>query len=235
MRSAGERICRAAHSRPREREGHPSAGALELEAARLLGEGPARLPLPDQCCVGTRRAATGLQLHCHGRRLRASAGDLHDPQRRHTTRAAADGRPPRLLGRPGRPTGSALPSRAISARGSPGDLHHRGRRTDRRLLAPDGQAPSWSPDGETIAYESSHGGVRLVTPAGVDATPARGRSRPPDYRPGRPTGRRSQSGLRMAPTSSPLWRPSASGHEVERRTPASATRARPGTRLMLEL
>ena len=45
--------------------------------------------------------------------------------------------------------------------------------SDRHRLTLDGQAPSWSPDGRTIAYQASHG-VRLVTPAGVDATPSRG-------------------------------------------------------------
>ena len=41
-----------------------------------------------------------------------------------------------------------------------------------RLLTRDGTAPSWSPDGSTIAYRARCGGVKLVTPGGVDVTPA---------------------------------------------------------------
>ncbi len=47
----------------------------------------------------------------------------------------------------------------------------------RRLVARHGQAPDWSPDGHVIAYESAHG-IRLVTPAGTDVTPARLKSAP---------------------------------------------------------
>jgi dipeptidyl aminopeptidase/acylaminoacyl peptidase len=47
----------------------------------------------------------------------------------------------------------------------------------RRLVARDGQAPDWSPDGRVIAYESAHG-IRLVTPAGTDVTPARLKTAP---------------------------------------------------------
>jgi hypothetical protein len=44
----------------------------------------------------------------------------------------------------------------------------------RTLVAREASAPAWSPDGKTIAYESQCG-IRLVTPAGEDATPhARG-------------------------------------------------------------
>ncbi len=43
----------------------------------------------------------------------------------------------------------------------------------RRLLAHGGVAPVWSPRGGTIAYRSTCGGVRLVTPAGRDVTPGR--------------------------------------------------------------
>jgi Tol biopolymer transport system component len=41
----------------------------------------------------------------------------------------------------------------------------------RRRIAIDGAAPTWSPDGTTVAYESSCGGVRLVAPDGTDKTP----------------------------------------------------------------
>lgn len=43
--------------------------------------------------------------------------------------------------------------------------------SSRRRIAIDGAAPTWSPDGKTIAYESSCGGVRLVAPDGTDKTP----------------------------------------------------------------
>jgi Tol biopolymer transport system component len=42
-----------------------------------------------------------------------------------------------------------------------------------RLLAAHGSAPAWSPRGTAIAYRV-HCGVRLVSPAGADLTPARG-------------------------------------------------------------
>ena len=42
--------------------------------------------------------------------------------------------------------------------------------THLRLLARHAAAPAWSPLGTTIAYQASCG-IRLVTPAGVDATP----------------------------------------------------------------
>jgi dipeptidyl aminopeptidase/acylaminoacyl peptidase len=41
----------------------------------------------------------------------------------------------------------------------------------RRLLASEATAPSWSPDGSTIAYQSSCGGIGLVSPAGENVTP----------------------------------------------------------------
>jgi Tol biopolymer transport system component len=43
----------------------------------------------------------------------------------------------------------------------------------RRLVVRGGNAPSWSPDGSAIAYEPADGGVRLVTPGGVDVTPGK--------------------------------------------------------------
>lgn len=43
--------------------------------------------------------------------------------------------------------------------------------TQRRLIARHGAHPSWSPDGRTIAYQSP-AGIRLVTPHGIDETPA---------------------------------------------------------------
>jgi Tol biopolymer transport system component len=41
----------------------------------------------------------------------------------------------------------------------------------RRLLATHASAPAWSPDGKTIAYRTRCG-IKLVTPAGRDVTPA---------------------------------------------------------------
>ena len=41
----------------------------------------------------------------------------------------------------------------------------------RQLLASGASAPAWSPDGTTIAYKSSCGGIKLITPAGNDVTP----------------------------------------------------------------
>ncbi len=43
--------------------------------------------------------------------------------------------------------------------------------SSRKRIATDAAGPSWSPDGGTIAYESKCGGIRLVTPEGVDVTP----------------------------------------------------------------
>ncbi len=43
--------------------------------------------------------------------------------------------------------------------------------TERRLLATEATAPDWSPDGKAIAYQSSCGGIRLVSPDGIDLTP----------------------------------------------------------------
>jgi Tol biopolymer transport system component len=42
------------------------------------------------------------------------------------------------------------------------------------LLAREAAAPAWSPDGRNIALVSHCGGVKLLTPAGVDVTPGRG-------------------------------------------------------------
>jgi dipeptidyl aminopeptidase/acylaminoacyl peptidase len=60
----------------------------------------------------------------------------------------------------------------------------------RRLVARGGAAPAWSPDGRTIAYQTTCG-IRLVTPAGRDVTPtatsntcgAIGRPGPPVWSP----------------------------------------------------
>jgi Tol biopolymer transport system component len=46
----------------------------------------------------------------------------------------------------------------------------------RRLLASGASAPAWSPDGMKIAYLSSCGGIRLITPDGKDVTPGRSHS-----------------------------------------------------------
>lgn len=50
--------------------------------------------------------------------------------------------------------------------------------TARRRIATDAAAPSWSPDGTSIAYESACGGIRLVTPEGSDVTPGPGSACP---------------------------------------------------------
>jgi Tol biopolymer transport system component len=41
----------------------------------------------------------------------------------------------------------------------------------RRLLVEHASAPAWSPDGRRIAYHAGCGGIKLITPAGADATP----------------------------------------------------------------
>ena len=46
----------------------------------------------------------------------------------------------------------------------------------RTVLASDGTAPDWSPDGTAIAYRAGCGGAKLVTPQGRDVTPVRGAS-----------------------------------------------------------
>jgi hypothetical protein len=43
--------------------------------------------------------------------------------------------------------------------------------SQRRLLATDATAPSWSPDGGTIAYQARCGGIGLVSPTGENLTP----------------------------------------------------------------
>jgi len=44
-------------------------------------------------------------------------------------------------------------------------------------LASGASAPAWSPDGTTIAYRSSCGGIKLITAAGKDVAPGTSRSR----------------------------------------------------------
>jgi len=96
--------------------------------------------------------------------------------------------PPRLLRTyvPGRhawptwaPSGTALAFAAVTRRGP---AHTRQRiyilpvgfvdAARPRLLTRDGNAPSWSPDGSEIAYRALCGGVKLITPGGIDVTPA---------------------------------------------------------------
>jgi Tol biopolymer transport system component len=65
----------------------------------------------------------------------------------------------------------------------------------RVLVARNGSLPDWSPDGKTIAYQSTDG-IKLVTPDGADVTPR---------------------GRQIGPKGSPAWSPDG-------RTLAVATR-----------
>jgi WD40 repeat protein len=58
--------------------------------------------------------------------------------------------------------------------------------TQRSLLVKHASAPAWSPDGRVIAYDTTCG-IRLITPAGIDATPATARSCRAIGVPGAPT------------------------------------------------
>jgi Tol biopolymer transport system component len=42
----------------------------------------------------------------------------------------------------------------------------------RTVLAAGASGPAWSPDGRFIAYHAACGGIRLMTPAALDRTPA---------------------------------------------------------------
>ena len=154
----------------------------------------------------------------HGRRLWASAGDLHDPQRRHTTRAAADGRPPRrcLAGLVARREAPCLHGLSRLER-SPGDLHHRGRRI-RSASARARRA------GALLVARREDDRLRIVAWRGTarhagrrrrDAGARADRARRTTGLVARRVDARSRDFAWHLPRR-PLWRPSASGHEVER-------------------
>jgi Tol biopolymer transport system component len=57
--------------------------------------------------------------------------------------------------------------------GAPAAIHVIGLNgSGKRLLVRGASAPAWSPDGRTIAYTDRCGGIKLITPAGDDVTPA---------------------------------------------------------------
>ena len=155
-----------------ERPRPSSAGAREPEAAHPSRADSARLCVPDAGCLGAGRPTPCLRVLDLRRKRRPVVGDFHDRERRHPSRAAADRPPQRRLA--GVVAGrEAHRVHRLFRFEETCDLQHQGRRI--RPAPPHARraSPVLVARREDDRVPGVHG-VRLVTPAGVDATPSRG-------------------------------------------------------------